>query len=82
MKEGWKCPECGAVNAPWVQSCQHVSGSGIPAPFYHQAPERMFETTTNPPYDHYWQNPPSTFTLTGSPRIPGMRLGGPQRMVQ
>ena len=21
MKEGWRCPVCGAVNAPWMPQC-------------------------------------------------------------
>ena len=22
MQEGWKCPQCGQVNAPWMSYCQ------------------------------------------------------------
>jgi uncharacterized OB-fold protein len=24
---GWKCPECGKVNAPWMQQCPHEENS-------------------------------------------------------
>ena len=24
IQEGWKCPECGAVNAPWRATCDHI----------------------------------------------------------
>lgn len=23
MKDGWKCPECGQVYAPWVDKCEY-----------------------------------------------------------
>jgi hypothetical protein len=24
MNEGWKCPQCGACLAPWVDKCDHA----------------------------------------------------------
>ena len=24
MNEGWECPKCGKVLAPWVRECDHV----------------------------------------------------------
>ena len=26
MKQGWVCPECGAVMAPWVTACINCTG--------------------------------------------------------
>ena len=28
MKQGWVCPECGAVMAPWVTVCINCTGDG------------------------------------------------------
>ena len=30
MKEGWLCPKCGTVNAPWVEKCDCVQRDTIP----------------------------------------------------
>ena len=29
MRYGWKCPSCGAVMAPWVESCINCKGDKI-----------------------------------------------------
>ena len=29
MNEGWKCPQCGRVFAPWVQECPYCSGQYV-----------------------------------------------------
>ena len=29
MSEGWECPKCGKVNAPWMPSCDcHITRTG------------------------------------------------------
>ena len=32
-QEGWKCPECGRVNAPWVRECACFAIGGTPEPW-------------------------------------------------
>lgn len=29
MSQGWECPQCGKVNAPWVAWCDHYTPVGI-----------------------------------------------------
>lgn len=52
-KNGWICPKCGRVYAPWVDKCQYCGGSTI--------------TYTPPtcPYHGWWcTNPYYTNTIT------------------
>ena len=48
MQEGWKCPECGRINAPWLASCDHVLPIAYPV---HQSvpwPLRNYPSTGDP----------------------------------
>lgn len=51
-KNGWICPKCGRVYAPWVDKCQYCGGSTI--------------TYTPPtcPYQWWCTNPYYTNTIT------------------
>ncbi len=48
--QGWSCPKCGKVYAPWVWEC-HGCNSGIPAyqPGNTDYPFPGSDPTTNPP---------------------------------
>lgn len=48
MNEGWKCPECGKVNAPWVQACDHVKVVAYPLYVLPQQPDVVTTTPTVP----------------------------------
>jgi uncharacterized OB-fold protein len=43
MAEGWVCPTCAKVNAPWVAACDHVAVA-----------HSQWVSTTAPECEHEW----------------------------
>lgn len=54
-KQGWECPKCGSVYAPWVFSCGRC------------APSRGFKSNWHPPISAV----PERFRSTSAPKIGG-----------
>ena len=50
MMEGWQCPKCGRVNAPWVSMC----------PCYYENQKVTCTTTTVPDYKINYAYGPSS----------------------
>lgn len=60
MNEGWKCPQCGKIYAPWVPSCEAC----IPVPATTVIPPYIpseTQTPTSPP----WYGIPPKVTCGG-----------------
>ena len=70
MQEGWKCPECGKVKAPWVQECDHVAleqaGSTYWAPLQSYMPYQQPGYTTLSPMPSQWPITVCDSTMTAS----------------
>jgi hypothetical protein len=74
MNEGWKCPQCGKIHAPWVPSCDACAmttvvkvpgqppNTGTPAPIYPVPPFEPFkpfvEVTPYTPWRGSGSTPP------------------------
>lgn len=39
MQEGWVCPKCGTVNAPWKDKCDCTNIEKLKSPQYPQYPK-------------------------------------------
>lgn len=62
MNEGWKCLECGAVNAPWVAQCSHKVVSSPVTPW--GDPNYPRTTSPNYPYSTWPYYPRTTWSGT------------------
>lgn len=57
IKEGWRCPVCGQVNAPHVPFCPNCRGQVIPRPHPNPCPDPYREPYPGPdvwPYRRRW----------------------------
>ncbi len=45
-REGWQCPNCGRVMAPWMPSCENCQGK--PQPVFNTDPAGTTGSTTQP----------------------------------
>lgn len=67
MQEGWLCPKCGKVLAPWREECDHVIRMSfkftIPATPYTPS-QPLWETANDPRAATTWSKPSaSTFVI-------------------
>jgi len=67
MQEGWRCPQCGQINAPWMSYCQGCAPIPEITPYPNTVPPWRPEPYTSNPYvgDYPW-----TVTWEGSNAVP------------
>jgi hypothetical protein len=76
MNEGWKCPQCGKINAPWVQSCNHVLATGPTEPYKPQEVARRQSIDIVPNWGGQLpQSNPMVIPPTGPDAIPPFSVG-------
>jgi len=58
MQEGWVCPKCGRVNAPWVLGCPCAIPNAITVPIVYPVYPTIFPPyPCQPTYPPFYQPP-------------------------
>jgi len=70
MNQGWTCPKCNRVFAPWVTECSYCNN--FQQPFY---PQQPFEPYPNPWYPGQpWYYEPYTTCSTNELNTPEINI--------